>query len=68
MCNDGTNIYINNEFLELFDLSRLTIKISCQYKREPYFNPVLLFDKDNNIVGAILPIRNTDDDFKVVES
>lgn len=67
MCNDGTNIYINNEFLELFDLSILTIKISCEY-REPYFNPILLFDKDNNIVGAILQIRNTDDDFKVVES
>ena len=68
MRNDGTNIYIDNEFLELFDLSRLNIKVSCQYKREPYFNPILLFDKDNNIVGAILPIRNTDDDFKVVES
>ena len=67
MRNNGDGIYINNEFLELFDLSRLDIKVSCEY-REPHFNPILLFDKDNNIVGAILPIRNTDDDFKVVES
>lgn len=67
MRNDGNSIYINNEFLELFDLSRLNIKVSCGYKKEPYFNPLLLFDKEN-IVGAILQIRNTDDDFKVVES
>lgn len=68
MRNDGTSIYINSEYLELFDLSRLTIKVSCEHKKEPCFNPILLFDKYNNIVGAILPIRNTDDDFKVVES
>ena len=68
MRNDGTNIYINSEFLELFDLSRLNIKVGCEYKKEPYYNPILLFDKDNNIVGAILPIRNTNDGFKVVES
>ena len=67
MRNDGINIYIDNEFLELFDLSRLNIKVSCEYKKEPYFNPILLFHRDD-IVGAILPIRNTDDDFKVVES